>query len=668
MTTARREDEKARRSLASARRREVKEKLATLRRELRDARARRKLALLDARERCRAERLATREKNRAVRLRVLGELRTAAGAERALARQACTDRVREARAIGSDSARERAMLVAEKKLNADIRRVEIADRKRRRETPPAAGLERQAESDDEVRATLPSELWPLFDRVRRSIKAGPRGISRAEVFLKYAEAHPDEVLVTSCDASDTRVCELERQERELAKEIGRTPNSYEAKKAARIERMRERAARLAAEAASKHAAAKRISDMIPLGQPILVGHHSEGRHRRDLGRIQDGFSKSFELLKESESLARRAERAESSGAISSDDPDAIRKLVMKLEQLERDRTRMLAVNKAVRSNAPRDALAALGYEGEIIDKFLTGDELGRKGIPSYALQNTAQEAARLRKRIQELTARKAAPAPPAVQGSGVRVEEADNRVRIIFDAKPAEAIRTALKSAGFRWAPSVGAWQRQASNAAWYEAKRITGVGIGPPVKVEHGRPSNQNAVAGGGPRIDEEVRMRRLAAAQAARPAVKDPMLNTTEVAAKVRADIKAAVKRGTLPRAKYSVQTDYYSMGSSITVKATQLPFPVLDADAFIVRPGNSYISFDSEHHRSRFTREAADVDRQLNAIVDAYHWDRSDLQSDYHNQRFARDVEVVEDRERWRHVEAVKVAEARAAARKE
>jgi hypothetical protein len=29
--------------------------------------------------------------------------------------------------------------------------------------------------------------------------------------------------------------------------------------------------------------------MIPFGQPILVGHHSEGRARRDQGRIESGM-------------------------------------------------------------------------------------------------------------------------------------------------------------------------------------------------------------------------------------------------------------------------------------------------------------------------------------------------------------------------------------------
>jgi len=34
--------------------------------------------------------------------------------------------------------------------------------------------------------------------------------------------------------------------------------------------------------------------MIPMGQPILVGHHSEGRHRRDLKRIDSGMRKAIE--------------------------------------------------------------------------------------------------------------------------------------------------------------------------------------------------------------------------------------------------------------------------------------------------------------------------------------------------------------------------------------
>ena len=35
------------------------------------------------------------------------------------------------------------------------------------------------------------------------------------------------------------------------------------------------------------------------------------------------------------------------------------------------------------------------------------------------------------------------------------------RYQIIFDGKPEAEVRTLLKSNGFKWAPSQGAWQRQ---------------------------------------------------------------------------------------------------------------------------------------------------------------------------------------------------------------
>jgi hypothetical protein len=214
-----------------------------------------------------------------------------------------------------------------------------------------------------------------------------------------------------------------------------------------------------------------------MGQPILVGHHSEKRHRRDVGRIDRGFSKAFELQEEAEALERRAEAAEENRAISSDDPDAVRKLTEKLEALERHRTLMVRANRAIRSPNPGESLSKLGFSSEAIAKMLAPDPMGRVGIPSYALQNASQEARRIRQRIADLKSRESRPAPQQVTLGNVRIEEADNRVRIVFPAKPDEAMRNALKRGGFHWSPSVGAWQRMASNQAWYQARRILGEG-----------------------------------------------------------------------------------------------------------------------------------------------------------------------------------------------
>lgn len=63
-------------------------------------------------------------------------------------------------------------------------------------------------------------------------------------------------------------------------------------------------------------------------------------------------------------------------------------------------------------------------------------------------------------------------------GSMARVVEsaADKRIRLVFEGKPDDAVRTRLKHGGFRWAPSVGAWQAFINNRSRYLAKEIAGV------------------------------------------------------------------------------------------------------------------------------------------------------------------------------------------------
>ena len=46
-----------------------------------------------------------------------------------------------------------------------------------------------------------------------------------------------------------------------------------------------------------------------------------------------------------------------------------------------------------------------------------------------------------------------------------------NRLQILFDEKPDEDTRKALKSNGFRWSPKNGAWQRQLTDNAIRAAK-----------------------------------------------------------------------------------------------------------------------------------------------------------------------------------------------------
>jgi hypothetical protein len=90
-----------------------------------------------------------------MRPRVLEELREAMCAERFGARQACKARLGEARGIKDSILRARPELETEKKYEANLRRIERANRQRRNEAPRVTRIERQAESNDEVRSNIP---------------------------------------------------------------------------------------------------------------------------------------------------------------------------------------------------------------------------------------------------------------------------------------------------------------------------------------------------------------------------------------------------------------------------------------------------------------------------------------------------------------------------------
>jgi hypothetical protein len=128
----------------------------------------------------------------------------------------------EASAIKDDIQRARAELLAERKFQADLRRIERGNQQRRKEAPRITRLERQGEGDDQVRASLPADLLGLFERVKRSIKATPR-MSRLDQFLRYAEEHPDEVLLSIEDKTEAVIRDLERQQREARRSLRRRP-------------------------------------------------------------------------------------------------------------------------------------------------------------------------------------------------------------------------------------------------------------------------------------------------------------------------------------------------------------------------------------------------------------------------------------------------------------
>lgn len=199
---------------------QARAKLATLKQQIRDARERRKVALQKAKTRCRTHRLTVRARVLEIRRAALDQLREAIRLERSTARQSCSADIRSARDIVSDVHRSRAELAAERQYQAEVRRIEQANRKRRQEIHGASTRERRSESDDEVRSNIPADLRPLFQRVRSSIRGSAR-MSRTEAFLKYAEEHPGEVLESLDDKTDAVIRELEARQEQAQRDVNR---------------------------------------------------------------------------------------------------------------------------------------------------------------------------------------------------------------------------------------------------------------------------------------------------------------------------------------------------------------------------------------------------------------------------------------------------------------
>ena len=90
----------------------------------------------------------------------------------------------------------------------------------------------------------------------------------------------------------------------------------------------------------------------------------------------------------------------------------------------------------------------------------------------YLLTNNNANIRRVRQRIEELSNRSEF-VGWTFPGGEAKVNEAENRLQLIFDGKPDADTRQTLKSEGFKWAPSQGAWQRQLNQNAIRAAARL---------------------------------------------------------------------------------------------------------------------------------------------------------------------------------------------------
>lgn len=229
----------------------------------------------------------------------------------------------------------------------------------------------------------------------------------------------------------------------------------------RAERRREWAAGREARSEAAFNRARVVADGIPLGQPILVGHHSEGRHRRDIERIDSGMRQGCESAKMAELHRSKADGIEHAleRSIFSDDPDAPERIAERVAELEARRDAMKAANKAYKAggfDAVRVAVGdAMALEGA---RILQVQPYYKVPFPPYALTNIGGNIRRLKARVAEIArqAERQAAAEAAPGGVLVGRSTEHDYVSVRFADYPGREKVNALKAAGFHW--SGGAW------------------------------------------------------------------------------------------------------------------------------------------------------------------------------------------------------------------
>lgn len=232
--------------------------------------------------------------------------------------------------------------------------------------------------------------------------------------------------------------------------------NYEERKEARIERYKELAIKNKEASLNAYNYSNKLASMIPMGQPILVGHHSEKSHRSHLKRIHSQMDKFCELQNKSDYYNDKAIAAENNNIISSDDPKAITLLKEKLEKLEKQRTQIKEHNKKAKKE-------------------------NKDILPSWHLSNLGQRIVSIKKRINQLNKLNKLETRETKFDNGIIKENVEeNRLQILYDEIPSVEERTKLKRNGFRWSPYNKAWQRQLNNASAWAVENVLNIRLKP--------------------------------------------------------------------------------------------------------------------------------------------------------------------------------------------
>ena len=185
-------------------------------------------------------------------------------------------------------------------------------------------------------------------------------------------------------------------------------------------------------------------------------------------------------------LARAAfPHGDPKNGIRSNNPDAVELLEKKIAKLEENQAYYKKANSDVRAAMkkadPIAEMVARGYEPRLAKSYTEYEYswMKTRAFDSYVTTNNLAKIKTAKARLATLKATKAKVTENAEYEleNGETFELVRNtdamRIQLIFDGKPSNLTRAALKSNGFRWAPSHTAWQRHLNNNGEYALGRV---------------------------------------------------------------------------------------------------------------------------------------------------------------------------------------------------
>jgi len=158
----------------------------------------------------------------------------------------------------------------------------------------------------------------------------------------------------------------------------------------------------------------------------------------------------------------------------------IEKMIRNIAASKKMQEDMKAANKFYRAwTKSPDAKKPEGMSdkmAEQIKAYVPKYSFDRAPFAPYQMQNNLANIKRMEGRLAELEAKNKAAEEHGEKSqelNGLKIVKnfTEDRLKLLFDDKPADEVRTVLKSHGFKWSPRAGAWQRKLTNNALYSMK-----------------------------------------------------------------------------------------------------------------------------------------------------------------------------------------------------